>query len=62
MTAEEFTEFGVRCEDGMILPRPDRPAAVRTRDGITDRGGTAALVSRRVTRTEWADDDTEETT
>lgn len=49
------TEYAVRAEGGVIIPRPSQAAAQQTVDGITSRGGTAVLVTRQVTWTDWAE-------
>lgn len=47
------TEYAVRAEDGIILPRPSQAAAQATVDSIRAHGGPAALASRQVT--DWAE-------
>lgn len=57
---ETVTEYAVRREYGEIIPRPSRVAAQATVDGITSRGGAAVLITRQVTRTDWAEPEPEE--
>lgn len=55
MVAETRTEFGVRFEDGVVWPRDDRAAAELSVRSIQGRHGTATLVQRQVTVTDWTD-------
>lgn len=54
---ETVTEYAVRLEYGQIWPRPSREAAETSIRGVLSRGGTAVLVTRQVTRTDWAEPD-----
>lgn len=51
------TEYGARFEDGTIMLRPSREMAMNTVRAIIGRGGNGALVTRQVTRTDWAEPD-----
>lgn len=49
------SEFGVRVEDGLVIERRNRDAAETTARSIRHRGGTATLVTRQVTVTDWTE-------
>lgn len=54
------TEYAVRLADGDMVVRPSREEAELTVRSITARGGSAVLLTRQVTRSEWAEAEPEE--
>jgi hypothetical protein len=56
MTDETRTEYGIRFEDGIVWPRPDRDAAELSVRSIQGRHGTASVVTRQVTATPWTEE------
>lgn len=55
MATQTTTEFGVRFEDGLVWPRDNRAAAELSVRSIQGRRGTATLVTRQVTVTDWTE-------
>lgn len=55
----EETEYAVRAEHGVIIPRPSLEYAQNTVTALEMRGGTAVLLSRTVVRSEWTEVDAE---
>lgn len=49
------TEYAVRFEPGEIVGRPSREFAVNTIRAVQSRGGTAALMVRQITTTDWTE-------
>ncbi len=55
---EPEVEYAVRLEWGEVMPRPSLALAQGSVEAIRARGGVAALLSRTVVRSEWAEVDT----